>query len=1382
MKNRTIKRSLGVSILSLVLCFVMLLGTTYAWFTDSATSASNIIQTGNLDINMFWSENNEDWNDAEGENALPVFSYDNWEPGYTEVRYIKVTNEGSLAFKYEMMLSPNGEVEALAEVIDVSYDIVTGNDAFVAPTADNKQGSLTTVGTLAEIIAAGAGVAGGVLLPEDKVSEDYYSGEIVVCITMHMQESAGNEYQNMSIGSTFDILLYATQFDYESDSFGNSYDDDATWPNLFPVESTASTPIELKADGTLATYATMSSEEGDVSANLPEGVKFENGTSTANLNVNQITESAANITVGENEQTRSYDVHVEGIAADNTVPVEIVLKEILPVGLNAGNFYLYHVEDGETVTMSVLENGATPVHNSFSYDPATGDLTLYLASFSEVALKAAPSKWEGNFDYSWYNANADVYYISNADQLAAFGAIVGGMNGNARDTFAGKTVRLIANINIGDTDSENGIVFYPIGYYNNTGSYDKQMGKVTVDGEQVAVSSSVYSFKGTFDGNGYTISNFYQNTWEMFGDYNDGYSGTPNYYKDGMGLFGYVNGGTVQNLTVHNFSSDGEFTPTGVIAAYACNATFRNIAITNCNPRVYNTGNGGIVGIGGNSDDPDSYLLTFSNITIDNTNKITALWGSWDVACGGLIGMFRGAGHVNMNDCHVGAQIDVYNDVCGNYQYYWYRYAGILIGTNKNMITDEQGYTVPETEKFHAEKCTVHFGDWNDYYYCELVANSLASYTHDHQFSRLTEIKSLSEIKDGDNWIKTGNFLLIEGDTKTCYHIVKDSEGNLKQHMHEDAGYDVGIDENGDGQDDLKEDKQIVYLPFKQLFTGYGWGVKHIPIYDNAEDNVFEGVTILGRPEASSIEKFAGITYTTDVNQNNETRTYTVSPIAGREYKLSHIFDLIEEEIRVIAGAVTVTITNLDENGNVTAEFTRSPASWADGTLVFSGMGNVRITIQDYYYCTPTSVDVYVRSYPGGSDIHNFTYHHFEKDEGLDHVHEQTDFVIEETSADMIYTGKHGTYVYDFGFGPEVLDYAYKMDSKGKISYTAPADGCIVVGVASKFVGASLKYITGDLSNKTAEEIKNMSKTTLVKIRETNTLTLGYLKVTKGTTYTFVKGDEETAIYYIGYLPKFTSNNIPAHNQSYYTSTTATCTASGKTTYTCLVCGDSFQKNQAAFGHNVVVDEGYAATCTAEGRTEGKHCTHCDSTDSAVYKKQEKIDKKSHTYGNNYICTTCGYIDTANSNIKYNIVHKMDFTTGKSSDHSDLRSYFMPIGPCTYDSVNNYMTMKTTEINQASIEFTISEDMVSNGKDCIVVVVISSTNRENTSTFAMFDSNGEALKTSVSTGEKTEIEAVGVAGTTFVYKIGSAGTYRFACTELDRVGRLMTIKVATKDN
>ena len=136
------------------------------------------------------------------------------------------------------------------------------------------------------------------------------------------------------------------------------------------------------------------------------------------------------------------------------------------------------------------------------------------------------------------------------------------------DSFSGKTIVLLSDIDIGDAESANdpALIFYPIGYYNSEGPYERT---------NTAITSGLRIFEGTFDGNGHTVSNFYQNTWEIKGDY-DG-----NYYKDAMGLFGYVVNGTVKNLTVDHFSSDGEFTPTGVIAAYAGyngGATFENIA------------------------------------------------------------------------------------------------------------------------------------------------------------------------------------------------------------------------------------------------------------------------------------------------------------------------------------------------------------------------------------------------------------------------------------------------------------------------------------------------------------------------------------------------------------------------------------------------------------------------------------------------------------------------------------------------------------------------------------------------------------------------------------------------------------------------------------
>ena len=668
----------------------------------------------------------------------------------------------------------------------------------------------------------------------------------------------------------------------------------------------------------------LSNNDGSFVAYIGEGTLLNEGVSTLKLTLSSIENSKAELVLTNTEESNPIDIHIEGISKDNKVPVKVYVSELLPKGLNMGNYRFYHVQNGETVEMKLLASGSVADNNSYEYDPLTGDVNLYVASFSEFAVVAdTENAWNGTYDYSWYNADATTLKIANADQLAAFGKIVGGMDNKTRDSFAGKTVVLTADINLGDYENANeSLIFHPIGYYFTADQ--------NADGTEDDAYSTVYSFEGTFDGQGHTIANFYHNTWEIKGDYNSGYPAGSNYYKDAMGLFGYVVNANIENLTVDGFTSDGEFTPTGVIAAYAVNSNFTNIAITHCNPRVYNTGNGGIVGVGGNSDDTSDVGLTFTNITVDNTNKISALWGSWDVACGGIMGMFRGNGTVEFTNCHMAAQIDVYNDVCGNYQYYWYRYAGMLIGSIRGKNTIDGNYTVPDTTGITVSGCTVDFGDWNDYYYCELVANSLASYTHDHQFSRLEIISSIDEIKSGDTWTKAGNFLLIDGDAKTCYHIVN-KDGVLTQHLHEDAG-----EETVNGETVLKEDKQVVYLPFNQLIQGDGWGVKHVAVND------FDGIEIL-YSENSKV-KFKSI-LTENVLIND------------KEYKLSEIFEAIDGAT-VYSSGVYVTITKINDEDSVIGEFSRNIENWQDATVKFTGTGNVKIKIQDYNYCVPTEIEV----------------------------------------------------------------------------------------------------------------------------------------------------------------------------------------------------------------------------------------------------------------------------------------------------------------------------------------------------------------------------------------------------------------------------------------
>lgn len=942
------RQKLFHSVISLLLCFSMLVGTTFAWFTDSASSGTNTIAAGNLDIELEYLDKNGNWKTVnEGTEVLDKEAL--WEPGYTEVAYLKITNAGDMALKYALgigILSETGSYNMDGEYFKLSSHIRFGVVETTEPVSYAKRADAVDALQGTKLINEGYS-SQYELYPEEGKDVRYAT------LVLYMPEETTN-VANYATGQNppqiqLGIKVVATQLADESDVFGDDYDTGAEMPGFdfpdFILNENHTAAVTKDENNKVAAGVTI--QGAATNAVIPEGVQLKDGADKLTLEVNSMTESGANVVLGENDALRSLNVHVEGVSANNTKPMEITIQEAAAKGLNAGNLKLYHVENGTTVEMTAVDSFTA--HNQFKYDPATGDITLYMATFSEVALVAdTVNAWDGKNAEKFNGGTgteADPYIIANADQLAYLNECV-----SNNEMYGSKHYKLVADINLGGEENANeGILWYPIGYWAKGGeiaaldvddapeSYyiieedTKTPGSAVAEGEATTWYTYGGSFRGTFDGAGHTISNIYQNTWQLKGNYSG------NYWNAAMGLFGYVNGGTVKNLTVDNFSSDGEFTPTGVIAAYATNSTFENIAITHCNPRVYNTGNGGIVGIGGNSNDPDSYKLTFTNITIDNTNKISALWGSWDVACGGLVGMFRGAGHVYMKNCHIAAQIDVFNDVCGNYQYYWYRYAGMMIGTNKNMTTDANGYTVPETSKFHAEGCTVHFGEWNDYYYCELVANSLASYTHDHQFSRLEQIESLDEIKSGNAWTKTGNFLLVSGDTKTCYHIVKNSDGTLKQHLHADAG-----EETVNGETVLKEDKQIVYLPFNQLFTGYGWGVKHIPVY-NGEDYAFEGITILDREAANSVEKFE-IKFTGEflyrVGNNN-----TVS--IGSLFKA-------KDGVTINDSGVHVTIDKVDENSNVSGTFADNDNDWTKSTIQFVGTGVVKVTIQDYEYCEPT--------------------------------------------------------------------------------------------------------------------------------------------------------------------------------------------------------------------------------------------------------------------------------------------------------------------------------------------------------------------------------------------------------------------------------------------
>ena len=196
MTNRkSTKRALLGSVMAMVLCLAMLVGATFAWFTDTASTGVNKIQAGKLDIALEMKDASGSWVSAEGKTMDFVKAADAeneailWEPGciYT-LPELRVVNNGNLALKYMIKITGIKGDAKLNEAIEWTIgDVAMGAEQHLAAGESNT-----------------------------------------FTIKGHMKESAGNDYMDLTI-SGISITVYATQNTVESDSFNNQYDKNAAY-------------------------------------------------------------------------------------------------------------------------------------------------------------------------------------------------------------------------------------------------------------------------------------------------------------------------------------------------------------------------------------------------------------------------------------------------------------------------------------------------------------------------------------------------------------------------------------------------------------------------------------------------------------------------------------------------------------------------------------------------------------------------------------------------------------------------------------------------------------------------------------------------------------------------------------------------------------------------------------------------------------------------------------------------------------------------------------------------------------------------------------------------------------------------------------------------
>ena len=254
-KSKNTKRALLASVLSVVLCFAMLVGSTFAWFTDSVTSGKNKIVAGNLDVELYAKNDAGEYTAVTEETNL--FLEDAlWEPGHVETVNLKVANLGTLALTYQLginIASEKGSTNVNDEAFKLSdyikFAVLDGEQTFA-----DRDAAIAAADATAVDLSAIAVNEGGVLYPNGKGET-----EKLVTLVVYMPTTVGNEanYQTgydapeIKLG----INLVATQTPYENDSFDNQYDKYATYPDAKTV-----------SDVTEFTNVIQNAKDGDVIA------------------------------------------------------------------------------------------------------------------------------------------------------------------------------------------------------------------------------------------------------------------------------------------------------------------------------------------------------------------------------------------------------------------------------------------------------------------------------------------------------------------------------------------------------------------------------------------------------------------------------------------------------------------------------------------------------------------------------------------------------------------------------------------------------------------------------------------------------------------------------------------------------------------------------------------------------------------------------------------------------------------------------------------------------------------------------------------------------------------------------------------------------------
>ena len=590
MTNRkSTKRALLGSVMAMVLCLAMLVGATFAWFTDTASTGVNKIQAGNLDVALEMKDASGNWVSAEGKTLDFVKAADAkgeailWEPGCTyTLPELRVVNNGNLALKYMIKITGIKGDAKLNEAIDWTIgDVAMGAEQHLKAGESNE-----------------------------------------FTIKGHMKESAGNDYMDLTI-SGISITVYATQDTVESDSFNNQYDKNAAYKGTQEFTEgthTLSNGVVALNPNDIAVKASGSDTNVTITGGYYDGGNGGNNICVYAMHGATVTIQGGTFTVGSDAKGAGNSV-VESNGGN------IVIEGgFFYTNYNwRGFYYVLNQKNDNPGTITV--KGGTFVN----YDPSKGDDNLggsFVADgYSVVSEKHGDDTWytvvkgtgviPGTQD-DLNNAitdstNKDITVVMPADQTLTLDNGIANEGAKARNiTFVGdgtQTVDVITNA----TGAEGGQLNYQRGSTFTFENVTVQAGEGSFDGivcDELVYRNCTIKGKLTLYGKATFINCTFDNTMA-------------NQYSI------WTWGGTDVTFEGCTFNTNGKAI---LLYGQATAANPTNLVVNNCTFNDRKSGAAGKAAIEVGNDYNATYTLTVNHATVNGfaagKNTGSTLWAN----------------------------------------------------------------------------------------------------------------------------------------------------------------------------------------------------------------------------------------------------------------------------------------------------------------------------------------------------------------------------------------------------------------------------------------------------------------------------------------------------------------------------------------------------------------------------------------------------------------------------------------------------------------------------------------------------------------------------------------------------------------------------------